>query len=50
MARERSRTSVGQGMGEDNHLGIGGRENAGIDTNVGIAEEQSKYAHSKPVL
>ena len=50
MARERSRTSVAQGMGEDNHLEIGGRENAGMDTNVGIAEEQSKYAHSKLVL
>jgi hypothetical protein len=57
MARKRSRTSMGQGMGEDNNVGIGRRENAGMDTHVGIAEEQrakangqSTYTHSKPVL
>ena len=53
MVRERSRTAMGRGVGENNKLRTRGRQNAGLDHHVGTEEEQraeddgaSTYAHS----
>ncbi len=40
MVRERSRTAMGRGVGENNKLGTRGRQNAGLDHHVGTEEEQ----------
>ena len=53
----RSRTATGEGVGENNKLETGGRQNAGLDNHVVSEEEQraevdgaSTYAHSRSVL
>jgi hypothetical protein len=40
LARGRGSEQMGPRMGENNKLGIGGRENTGLDTHFGTEEEQ----------
>ena len=57
MVRERSRAAIGRGVGENGKLGIGGRQNAGLEHHVGTEEEHraaddgaSTYTHSRSVV
>jgi hypothetical protein len=57
MVRERSRAAIGRGVGENGKLGIGGRQNDGLEHHVGTEEEQraeddgaSTYDHSRSVV
>ena len=40
LARGRGSEQMGPRMGENNKLGVGGRENTGLDIHLGTEEEQ----------